>query len=118
MEEEEARGIWERLQKIQDPNEYIEAFHAKVAREHGMAEPDLFPLSKDSAGDLIEGFIGVWLAMRAELPIKSREQVIEAIDDMIGMLKEMMEYIPAETAALERDVLRCLRKGVGRVLNG
>jgi hypothetical protein len=115
---DEAKGKLEQLTQIQDPNEFLRQYRRIFAETNGMAESALFPLSDDSSGDIIEGFIGVWLAMRSKLPIKSKEQIIEAINDLIRMMEEAREYVPDDSAEIERDVRRCLRKGWGKMLKG
>ena len=102
----------ELLAKIQEPNEFITVFRAMVAEENQMLESDLFPLTEDSAGDIIYNFLGVWLAMCAPLPIENREQVIATMDNMADMLKQLQKNLPENPEQLKRDLLHCLRRGV------
>jgi len=104
---------FEQLRKTADPNEFIRLIRRRMAESNNMSESELFPLPQDSAADVIEGFIGVWLSMCARLPLQDREQVVDAIEGLISMLKEMQEYWPTEANELNRDILRCLRKGHG-----
>ncbi len=105
-------GRLELLAKIQDPNEFITVFRAMVAEENQMLESDLFPLTEDSAGDIICNFLGIWLTMCAPLPIKNREHVIAVMDNMADMLKQMQALISENPEQLKRDLLHCLRRGV------
>lgn len=64
---------------------------------------------------MVEGFIWAWLALRAKLPVKSKEQVVDSINDLLDMLKEERDYVSSDTWEIERDVRRYLRKGLGRI---
>ena len=101
----------EQLFETEDPNEFVKTFRLIVADENNLREGDVFPLTNDAAGDLVYGLLGIWLATRACLPIKDREQVIEALDDMAMLIRDMKEQIPAEPHTLKRGILQCLRKG-------
>jgi hypothetical protein len=104
---------FEQLRKTTDPNEFIRLVRRWAAESSDMSESELFPLPQDSAADVIEGFIGVWLSMCAQLPLRDRAQVVDAIEGLISMLKETQGYWPADANELKRDILRCLRKGHG-----
>jgi hypothetical protein len=106
---------FEQLRKTTDPNEFIRLVRRWTAESNNMSEGELFPLPQDSAADVIEGFIGVWLSMCAQLPLRDKAQVVDAIEGLISMLKEMQGYWPGEATKLNRDILRCLRKGHGGV---
>jgi hypothetical protein len=101
----------ELLFKTDDPNEFIKIFRLIVADENNLAAGDVFPLTNDAAGDLVYDLFGVWLATRVRLPIENRDQVIEALNDMAVLIKNMKEQIPAEPHTLNRRILHCLRKG-------
>ena len=110
----------ERLQKmkhissIKDPNEYIRYVREIMSEDAEMVESNLFPLDEDPAGDIIEGFVGVWLAMCAELPITRKEEVVALLDDLINSIQMFQNYLLSDEAKLNVDVLRCLRKGIDK----
>ena len=106
----------ERLKNAEDPNEFIELLRRWTAEDAGLPEERLFPLPDDSAGDIVEGFIGVWLVACARVPVNSEGDVVEAIDGMIGILREWQGQIQSSGAQLERDLLRCLRKATRKTL--
>jgi len=101
------------LYSIKDPNEYIRAYRAIMAEDNGMQVDELLPFDKEGAGDMVEAFAGQWLALCADLPIERRDQVIELINELIGMLQEWQDYLPAEWDKLRVDILRSLKHGTG-----
>ncbi len=102
----------ETLKNIQDPNEFISAFRAIFADENQMSVEEMFPLTDDSAGDIILNLFGVWMAMRNNLPVESKEQVIAAMDDMARMLKEMQREIPDDPERRKKFVMLALKSGI------
>ncbi len=101
------------LSSIKDPNEYIRAYRAMMAEDSGAQVDEILPLDKEPACDIATNFIGLWLAVRADLPIEGREQVIKSVNDLIGILQELQEYLPADRDQLRLDILQCLRHGTG-----
>ncbi len=102
----------ETLKNIQDPNEFVSTFRAMLADENQMSAEEMFPLTDDSAGDIILNLLGVWMAMRSILPVESKEQVVAAMDDMARMLEEMQRQIPDDPEHRKAFVMRALRSGI------
>lgn len=102
----------ETLKNIQEPNEFISVFRAMVAEENQMSAGEMFPLTDDSAGDIILNFLGVWMGMRSILPVESREQVAAAMDDMAQMLEKMQREIPDDPEHRRQFMMRSLRTGI------
>ena len=106
-------ALRELLARSKDPNEVIEAVRTMMAEGAEMPKDELFPMSDEPASDAVEGFIGIWLTLRATLPITSKEQVVESMNDLIRLIRMLQDLLPSDLAKLEVNVLRCLRKGSG-----
>ncbi len=104
------------LKRIEDPNEFIKILRTWTAEDSPLSEDDIFPLPRDSAGDIIEGFIGAWLVTCAELPVSSSSQVVNSLDYMIDMLREWQGNLQSGDVELNKELLRCLRKATGKIL--
>jgi hypothetical protein len=101
------------LYSIKDPNEYIRAYRAIMAEDAGMQVDELIPFERDAVYDIAHNFVGQWLALCAKLPIEGREQVVESVNELTIVLRELLDYLPADREQLRRDILQCLKRGTG-----
>ena len=101
-----------RISRLSSPDEFIRMFRSMTAEENQLPEEVIFPLDDDAASDLLYTMLGVWLAMCAEPPLETKEEVVAAIDRMVTLLKEMQGHLPEDREQLKRDVLHCMRRGV------
>lgn len=102
----------ERLSQVASPEEFIRMFRSMVAEENNLAEDAIFPLDDEAASDLLYTLLGMWLAMCAPAPLKTRAEVIASIDRMVGLLKELPHHLPEDEGELREAVLHCMRRGV------
>jgi hypothetical protein len=100
------------LGKIEDPNEFIAAARRIAAEENNLPVADMFPFPEDAREDVIYSFMGIWLAMSADLPIRDREQVVTQIDRMVAALEKIKTLLPEDPDELERELLQCLRQSI------
>ena len=83
-----------------------------TAEENQEPEEDIFPLDDDAASDILYMMMGVWLAMCAEPPLETKEEVVAAMERMISLLKRMQGRLSDDREQLKGDMLHCMRRGV------
>ncbi len=100
----------DKLMACEDPDDFIKEWRKCTAEYNQMSDADLFPLQFEDTGDLAADFMGMWLAMRADLPVADKAKLSGAIDEMIAMLRWIQQCLPDDETELKREVLRCLKR--------
>ncbi len=104
------------LSSIKDPSEFISFMRAITAEDAQMSVSEIFLRPGEPDAYLVEEIVGVWLIVRARLPLAGKAHVTELIGELIGELEKARERLPDDKIKLDAEALRFLRRGIDKFL--